>query len=274
MAKKARIDGHATPGNAKTTDRWSSEDKFLVVLETYVMNQSEFAEYCRKKGLYKEQIDAWRSTCLHANTGEINQTKRLSQELKEEKKRSIEIKRDLRKKRESVSRGCCIITVKKKGPSDLGGRRGRMISPSDRILAVKLIQEANQNGTRLEMACDELNINVRTYQRWVSDGGVREDQRPHVPRPEPKNKLTAEEKEAIITISKKKEFVDLPPSQIVPKLADQSIYIASESSFYRVLREENLQHHRGRSKRPQRKLPESYFATAPNQVWTWDITWI
>lgn len=73
---------------------------------------------------------------------------------------------------------------------------------------------------------------------------------------------------------KKEEFVDLPPSQIVPKLADQSIYIASESSFYRVLREENMQHHRGRSKQPKRKLPESYVATAPNQVWTWDMTWM
>jgi len=60
----------------------------------------------------------------------------------------------------------------------------------------------------------------------------------------------------------------------VPKLADQNIYIASESSFYRVLREQNMQHHRGRSKRPERKLPESHLATAPNQVWTWDITWL
>ncbi len=149
-----------------------------------------------------------------------------------------------------------------------------MIRPSDRVLAVALIQEANQNGARLAKACEVLNISVRTYERWVSGGGVREDQRPHVARPEPKNKLTIEEKEAIITVSKSKEFVDLPPSQIVPKLADRSIYIASESSFYRVLRAENMHHHRGRSKRPKKKLPESYFATAPNQVWTWDITWM
>lgn len=78
----------------------------------------------------------------------------------------------------------------------------------------------------------------------------------------------------MLEIVKRKEFVDLPPSQIVPKLADQSIYIASESSFYRVLREENMQHPRGRSEKPERKLPESYMAMAPNQVWTWDITWL
>jgi putative transposase len=149
-----------------------------------------------------------------------------------------------------------------------------MISPSDRALAVELIQEANKNGARLALACKELNISVRTYERWVSEGGVKEDQRPIAPRPEPKNKLTQKEKMEILEVVKKEEFVDLPPTQIVPKLADQSIYIASESSFYRVLREQDMQNHRGRSKRPERRLPESHLATAPNQVWTWDITWL
>lgn len=60
----------------------------------------------------------------------------------------------------------------------------------------------------------------------------------------------------------------------MPKLADQGTYIASESSFYRVLREENMQHHRGRSKKPNRSVPESHVTTAPNQVWTRDITWL
>ena len=75
-------------------------------------------------------------------------------------------------------------------------------------------------------------------------------------------------------VVKKEEFVDLPPSQIVPKLADKSVYIASESTMYRILREEQLQQHRGQTKRPKTKLPESYLATAPNQVWIWDITWL
>lgn len=149
-----------------------------------------------------------------------------------------------------------------------------MISPSDRALAVELIQEANQNGARLTPACEELNISVRTYERWVSEGGIKEDQRPLVPRPEPKNKLTKEEKQEMLEVVKKAEFANLPPTQIVPKLADQSIYIASESSFYRVLREQKMQHHRGRSKKPERKFPESHLAIASNQVWTWDITWL
>lgn len=149
-----------------------------------------------------------------------------------------------------------------------------MISPSDRALAVELIQEANQNGARLALACKELHISVRTYERWVAGGGVKEDQRPKASRPEPKNKLTKEEKAEILEVVKKEEFADLPPTQIVPKLADQGIYLASESSMYRVMREAKMQNHRGRSKKPERKTPESFLATIPNQVWTWDITWI
>lgn len=90
----------------------------------------------------------------------------------------------------------------------------------------------------------------------------------------PKNKLSEEEREKIVEVVKQEEFVDLPPTQIVPKLADKGMYIASESTFYRVLREEKMQHHRGRSQKPSKKIPESHLAIAPNQVWTWDITWL
>lgn len=75
-------------------------------------------------------------------------------------------------------------------------------------------------------------------------------------------------------VIKKEEFVDLPPTKIVIKLADQCIYIASESSFCRVLSEYKMQNHRGRSRKPEHRLPESHLAVAPNQVWTWDITWV
>ena len=112
--QKARIDGNATPGNGQTSERWSSEDKFLVVLESYSMNQSELAEYCRKKGLFKEQIDAWRSVCLNANTGEINQTKRLTQELKQEKRRTSEIEKDLRKKEKALAEAAALLLLRKK----------------------------------------------------------------------------------------------------------------------------------------------------------------
>ena len=67
----------------------------------------------------------------------------------------------------------------------------------------------------------------------------------------------------------------MPPNEIVPTLADEGSYIASESTFYRILREEEMQNHRGRSQQPGKHAkPSSFSATAPNQVWTWDITYL
>jgi putative transposase len=149
-----------------------------------------------------------------------------------------------------------------------------MISTSDRQKAVKLINEARENGARLEPACQELGISSRTYQRWTKDGSVKKDQRPLIERDTPKNKLTNEERKEIIKVANSKEFADLPPSQIVPKLADQGKYIASESTFYRVLNEEKLNTHRSKSKEPVKREVPTHIATGPNQVWTWDITWL
>jgi putative transposase len=139
---------------------------------------------------------------------------------------------------------------------------------------LKLIDEARENGVRLEPACQVLNISSRTYQRWKKEGPETADKRPLFGRKSPKNKLTQEEKKEIIRVCNSKEYVDLPPAQIVPKLADQGIYIASESSFYRVLKEEQ-QHTKRRSVRKPHPRPLStHIAEGPNQVWSWDITWL
>ena len=147
-----------------------------------------------------------------------------------------------------------------------------MISDSDRVIAVELINEARTNGSRLKPACDELNITPRTYQRWTKEGSVRKDQRPLVKRPTPKNKLSEEERKEIIEVVNSPEYADLAASQIVPKLADEGKYIASESTIYKILKEEKMNTHRSRSNAPTKSQPPTHVATAPNQVWTWDIT--
>lgn len=156
----------------------------------------------------------------------------------------------------------------------MGGQRGRLISISDRIKAVELINEARANGARLELACQILNISTRTYQRWTQEDDIKQDQRPLVKRPTPKNKITDEERKKILNTANSREFTSLPPSQIIPKLADQGIYIASESTFYRVLREEGMQNHRGRFNKPMSRPISTHIAHNPNEVWTWDITWL
>lgn len=127
----------------------------------------------------------------------------------------------------------------------------------------------------MKPACEVAEVGLRTYRRWVtSNGQVTEDQRPLVVRLAPTNKLTKQEVESIVAACNQPEFASLPPSQIVPRLADRGTYIASESSFYRILKAKGLLNHRGRSQKPgKKKLPTSHSATGPNQVWSWDITY-
>jgi putative transposase len=152
-----------------------------------------------------------------------------------------------------------------------------MISASDRAYAIELIDEAVNSGARLRIACEELSLNVRTYYRWVKlarDNGNVGDLRPTAKRPEPANKLSDEERTKIIQTVNKPEYASMPPSQIVPSLADKGIYLASESTFYRVLREHNMQHHRGHASDRNPRPLSTHCATEPNQVWTWDITYL
>lgn len=139
---------------------------------------------------------------------------------------------------------------------------------------MELVLEATQSGASQEKACKELGLTARTIQRWAKLGESCEDQRPIAKRPAPANKLSEFEERAILKICNQSEFQSLPPSQIVPKLADQNIYLASESTMYRVLRKYKQQNHRGRSKKPIKRAISTHKATGPNQVWMWDITWL
>jgi len=139
---------------------------------------------------------------------------------------------------------------------------------------IELIQEAVHSGARLSKACAEAQIGLRTYRRWFNAGRILGDRRPAAVRAAPANKLSDEEQEAIVELCNQSAFVDLPPTQIVPALMDQGIYVASESSFYRVLKKNGQLHHRGKSRVPQRKtVLSTHLAKGPCEVWCWDITY-
>jgi len=145
--------------------------------------------------------------------------------------------------------------------------------PERRVL-VEMVGEAQRAGARLAAACSEAGLSVRTYERWVEGGALRADGRPEARRGEPAHKLTQAEREQVLAVCHEPRFADLPPSQIVPRLADEGIYLASESSFYRLLRAQDEQHHRGRAAKPVTNEPPRHLATGPNSVWVWDITFL
>ena len=123
------------------------------------------------------------------------------------------------------------------------------------------------------MSCQTIGLSIRTYQRWVKDSQVSEDKRTTATRPVPHNKLSDEERQQILDICNAPEFAHLTPNEIVPSLADRGVYIASEATFYRVLTAQNQLKKRTRSN-SKRNKPKVQKATAPNQLWSWDISYL
>lgn len=152
------------------------------------------------------------------------------------------------------------------------GGRGRRHSHQERDLILGLVQEAVDSGARQSVASKLLGLHPRSLQRWRG-GGVGDDLRSG-PRSSPPNKLPAHERAQILDVVNQPEFRDLSPNQIVPRLADEGRYIASEATMYRVLREEKQLRCRRTSLPPTHHRPRELVATGPRQVWSWDITYL
>lgn len=154
----------------------------------------------------------------------------------------------------------------------MGGNRGRLINATTRKEALTLINEACEAGARKAKACELLTLTIRTYERWKLDDGLK-DKRQYS-KTIPSNKLTMEERQAIIRTANSPAYCDFAPCKIVPMLADEGLYLGSESSFYRILHEEKQLHHRGKSKPRIYHKPKALVAIKANQVWSWDITYL
>jgi putative transposase len=137
---------------------------------------------------------------------------------------------------------------------------------------MSLLDEAVTAGARQDEACEALGLDARTVQRWrARPAGKDLRQGPKTP---PANALTADDWAKIRALATAPEFVDLSPHQLVAKLADMGLYIASERSFYRELKRAKLLAHRERSKPRTHKKPAERITTGPNQAWAWDITYL
>lgn len=117
---KARAEGKAAPGKKGTADEWSTQDKFLVVVETAGMNETDLADYARKKGLYVEEIHAWRDACMNANGGIAKEAARLNRELKESEKERRKLEKELARKDKALAEAAALLVLRKKADAIWG----------------------------------------------------------------------------------------------------------------------------------------------------------
>ena len=146
----------------------------------------------------------------------------------------------------------------------------------DRQILVRDIEQACAEGARLAPACALGGIDARTLRRWKAGDGLQQgDRRPEADRPVPSHALSEAERARIIQIANEPRFAETPPARIVPALADEGIYIASESSFHRVLRAHGQMNRRGRAQPPRTsRPPTTHIASRPGDVWCWDVTFL
>ena len=146
----------------------------------------------------------------------------------------------------------------------------------DRQILVRDLEQAREHGARLIPACALAGIDAGTLRRWKAGDGLRQgDRRPDAARSVPSHALSEAERARIIAVANEPRFAETPPARIVPALADEGIYIASKSSFHRVLRAHGQMNRRGRARPPRTsRPPTTHIATRPGDVWCWDVTFL
>jgi transposase-like protein len=119
--RQLKAQGMPVPGDGKNAEEWSSEDKFAVVLETAALNEAQLAEYCRRKGLYVEQIAAWREACKLANAHSAERTREQREQSKNDRKRIKQLEKELHRKERALAEAAALLILRKKAQAIWGG---------------------------------------------------------------------------------------------------------------------------------------------------------
>lgn len=106
--------------NHKPTSKWTSEDKFQVVLESTTLSEEELAEYCRRKDIYVDDIKTWKEQCLKANQNALEDPQSLKISLKEEKNRNKKLEKELQRKEKALAETAALLILRKKADAIWG----------------------------------------------------------------------------------------------------------------------------------------------------------
>jgi len=105
---QAKLEGKPVPGANKTTEQWSTEARFAVIVETATLSQAELGEYCRRKGLYPEQIAQWKQDFLQTPQPDTRQSQKQAQ------KEIKGLKRELARKEKALAEAAALLVLRKK----------------------------------------------------------------------------------------------------------------------------------------------------------------
>lgn len=120
---EARAKGRFLPDAHAGPEGWTSRDKLAAVIETASMNEADLGEYCRRRGVYSEQLRVWREACERANDWERAATSRITRETRDDKKRIKDLERDLARKEKALAEAAALIILRKKAEA-IWGRGG------------------------------------------------------------------------------------------------------------------------------------------------------
>lgn len=118
--KQARAKGIAVPSGEPEAEKWTTQDKFLIVVETASLSEIEMAEYCRSKGLFVEQVEAWRDACMQANGGIAQQAAQLQKDIRQRDRELKDLQKELKRKEAALAETAALLVLRKKAQAIWG----------------------------------------------------------------------------------------------------------------------------------------------------------
>jgi transposase InsO family protein len=240
---------------------WSIDDKIRILAQAGRLTGAELTDLLKREGLLLAEYEQWRLALADEGRASLATTKRI---------RALE--RELARKEKALAEAAALLVLKKKSEPPVGGR-GRRYGRGERAVILAALGEAQTTGARLHAACGVIGIAARTIERWRGQPGAGD--RRCGPRRRPRNALTSAEEAHLLAVMTSARYGNVPPKQLVPRLADEGMYLASESTMYRLQKRMGLGAHRRPVLRTHvTRRATVHRATRPNQLWSWDITYL